>query len=315
VASPTFVAEPARKARSTELVELAAALRRALVRRGERLANTWPEEAAADLLAGRLEGIVLREHGVAVGLGVLSFRAHRAFGQIHIGGSREVLSLARSAVDALVARASPEIERIDLGVTGLSGAEEGELGAALGATPGFGTIRRFGLLRTLELDHPPPAPRFPTGLQLRPIREVPLRELGALDWEAFQGSPDAALLSDSLEGNLRLLTGIVGGQLGRFLEEASLALVDARGTLVGSLLTVEESPRVGVFVDLAVRPSLQRQGVGRALLLRGLRALLALGHVQARLWVTETNRPARALYDSLGFVTEATAYIYRWLRP
>ena len=49
-------------------------------------------------------------------------------------------------------------------------------------------------------------------------------------------------------------------------------------------------------------------------MLRSLRALLALGYPKAHLWVTEGNRPARSLYEKVGFVVDASAAIYRWFR-
>ena len=49
-------------------------LRRALLQRGEHLAAGWPGEAAEDLRAGRLEGVVLQSHGEGAALGILSTR-------------------------------------------------------------------------------------------------------------------------------------------------------------------------------------------------------------------------------------------------
>ena len=70
-----------------------------------------------------------------------------------------------------------------------------------------------------------------------------------------------------------------------------------------------------MIVDVAVDPP----GGGSAWDARSScnapRALLALGHTEARLWVTDSNRPARALYESLGFDPEATALIVSRRRP
>lgn len=304
----------ARTAPLPQLQELTVGMRRALLQRGEHLSAGWPAEAAEDLRSGRLEGVVLQLRGEAAALGILSRRSHRAFGQVHVATAPERVSTAQATIDALRGALGPEIERLDVGLTGLTNDEEEELGHRLQEIPGFEVIHRFGLRRAVGLDAPPDPPQVPAGWRFAPAREVALEPLNRLDWEAFRGSPDAAFIADTPEANRRLIEGIVAGQLGRFLEEASVAIVDAAGVPGGFILTVEESPRVGVIVDVAVDPAHRRLGLGRALMLRSLRALLALGHTAARLWVTDSNRPARALYESLGFEADATALIYRWRR-
>ena len=62
----------ARRAPLPQLQELTVGLRRALLQRGEHLAAGWPGEAAEDLRAGRLEGVVLQSHGEGAALGILS---------------------------------------------------------------------------------------------------------------------------------------------------------------------------------------------------------------------------------------------------
>lgn len=306
---------PAAQVDGPTLLELTASLRRALRDRGEHLPREWPEEAVTDLRRGTLEGVVLRTGAEALALGILSTRPHRAFGQVHLAAASGRVALARSTLEALVARAPSGTARVDFGLTGLSTAEEEALAGALGRVAGFESLRRFGLFRPLQLDHPPEAGSPPAGYRFVPVGESTAEALARLDWEAFHGSPDAAFISDTVEGNLRLVRGILAGQLGRFLEEASSALLAPDGKLAAFVLTVEESPRVGVFVDLAVDPAERRHGLGRALLGRGLRALVALGHTGARLWVTETNTPARALYAASGFQLDSTAYVYRWRAP
>lgn len=304
----------ARECRLPELLELTAGLRRALVQRGEHLPPHWPEEAAEDLKAGRLEGFVLGPPLDPRALAFLSLRPRRGFGQVHVASPDDRIPLAWLALSMLPTSAPVTVERIDSGVTGLTAAEERELGETLALRPGFEIVERFGLARPLGLDNPPEVPPLPAGYQFRSVRSFPLETVNALDWEAFRGGPDAAFIADSLESNRRLIEGIIGGQLGRFIDEASVAIADPSGRLVGFLLTVEESPRVGIFVDLAVDPAFRRHGLGRVLVQRGLRALLALGQASARLWVTESNRSARALYESVGFRREESANIYRWRR-
>ena len=297
------------------LFELAAGLRRTLLQRGEHLGPEWPEQAARDLHDGRLVGVVARRGDDAAGLALLSVRAERGFGQLHLTSAEGGAAIAAELFVRLIDRAGPSVPRSDLGVSGLGEAEEAALARVLGSRKDTEVIRRFGLIRPLDLDHPPRAVPLPAGYRFLPVRTYAPELLARLDWTAFRGSPDAAFLDETPGAALRLLQGILTGQLGRFLEEASFAVADETGALCGMLLTAEETPRIGIFVDLAVDPGQRRRGLGRALLARGLRALLALGQSAARLWVTESNAPARALYDGLGFRVEAVSYIYRYRAP
>ncbi|MCI4322747.1 MAG: GNAT family N-acetyltransferase [Thermoplasmata archaeon] len=143
---------------------------------------------------------------------------------------------------------------------------------------------------------------------------MPVPEIAALDRRAFANGVDAFLLPDNREGDLQMLEGIRSGTMGRYLDLASTAVADDNGRLVGFLLAVEETPRRAVLVSLAVDPAARRHGIGSALLQRTLRALAALGYSSVRLWVTQANLPARALYAQLGFGSPESTFIYRWTR-
>ncbi len=309
-----FTVTSARSADPTVLLELAAALRRTLRTRGEQLPAAWPEEATADLRTGRLEGCLVTDPRGGRALGILSLRERHAFGQIHVDAEGEPphrVALAERSLVALAELRPAGCELLDVGVTGLTDAEEESLSGLLRGRPEMDPIRRFGLVRPLSSADPPAPLELPPGYRWGLSQEVGIAELALLDVAAFQDGPDASFLSDTPEGDQRLLAGIRAGQLGRVLEEASPTLIDPEGRTVGFALTVEESARSALLADLALDPHARGRGLGRALLVRVLRALVALGHSEARLWVTEANAPARALYDSTGFRPEATAYVYR----
>jgi ribosomal protein S18 acetylase RimI-like enzyme len=312
--APGARSTPARMGDPELLLELAAGLRNALLERGERLPASWPDEIVADLRSGTIEGLLLHVPGLAPALGVLSLRPHRAFGQVHVGEGPDPRASAEAAILGLVEQLPPRLERLDVGVTGLAPEEEEALAAALTTRPGFALVRRLGLARALSHEDPPAEPPLPVGGRFRAVRERTIEELGRVDWNAFRAGSDAAFISDTVEGDTQLLQGILAGQLGRFLDEASTVL-EVEDQVAGFVLVVEENPMVGVIVDVAVDPALRRQGAGRALLSRALRALVALGYTEARLWVTEANAPARALYEQLGFGWTTTAFLYSWRAP
>ncbi|HEV2449193.1 MAG TPA: GNAT family N-acetyltransferase [Thermoplasmata archaeon] len=303
--------QPAREVPAHELVELTARLRTRLAERGEPLAPGWPELAAERLRTGEIDGWVARQGDQWAGLVVVSRRASRAYGHLHIESPDDRVGLALRLLLHAVSALGPDVHRADFGSTGLAMAEERRLADQLGTRPGFEIVERFGLIRPLSLDAPPVAPKLPEGYEFLPVGSAPVDALDQLDRRAFQGGPDEALVADSPGGNQRVLERILDGELGRFLPEASTVVL-LENALAGFLLTTEENARVASFADLAVDPGYRRRGIAGAMLGRGMRALLALGYSSVRLWVTAANVPARELYRSLGFEPERTALLFRW---
>lgn len=68
---------------------------------------------------------------------------------------------------------------------------------------------------------------------------------------------------------------------------------------------------MGEVYVIGVDPAWQGTGLGRALLLAGLRLLAARGLTQAMLYVDAANTPAIGLYSSLGFTRWDTDVLYR----
>jgi ribosomal protein S18 acetylase RimI-like enzyme len=295
--------------RPDALLELTHALRAALLEKGEFLPPTWVEEAANDLRAGRLRGWVL-EPTQPVGLAFFSPRPGRAYGHVHVVPGPEGVARARRLLDTLGEARSHPGERLDVGLTGLGGLEEADLRATAQGRTDQSAILRFAM----ECTVPPQAtlPTLPAGFETYPLKDVTSAQLAALDWTAFRGTPDETLVADSPEEDQRVIEEIRRGLLGGFLEEASLTILDREGALVAFLLTAEQTPRRAIFLDLVTRADTRRQGLAGFLMRWGIRALAALGYESVRLWVTESNVPARALYDRLGFRENGRALIYRF---
>jgi GNAT superfamily N-acetyltransferase len=70
---------------------------------------------------------------------------------------------------------------------------------------------------------------------------------------------------------------------------------------VGIVGAFEPRPRVAELVSMWVRPQARGQGVGRCLVETVLQWARMEGHEFVHLWVTETNDPARYLYERCGF--------------
>ncbi len=306
---------PARGARRDELEELTYSVRQELLRRGESPAAGWVEEAAQELEAGRMPGWFYPSLP-ARGLGFYSARGNRAFGHAHVEPGEDALGRAERLVHAMQDDLPSTVLSFDVGFTGLAPEEEHTLGERLRGTPGVSLLVREAMERTIvPADAEPVEPR-PEGIRLLPIRAIPREALTELDFRAFQGTVDANLIGTERAEYRRMMDELIDGRLGRFLGEASTALVlGESGELLAALLTSEQSPQLAVYLDIMVDPRHRRAGLARFLVRWGFRALWALGYPKVRLWVTESNEAARALYHGTGFVRVSSALIYRFSRP
>ncbi len=84
-------------------------------------------------------------------------------------------------------------------------------------------------------------------------------------------------------------------------------LHEADGKLAGSCWTkvhADIDPPLGEIYVISVDPAFQGTGLGRGLVVAGLRYLGSCGVGTAMLYVDSTNSPALALYGSLGFTVD-----------
>jgi len=302
---------PAAGVRRTDLEEQLQQARRALAQREEAPSGDWVVETARELHSGSKPGWFLSDGGVAF----YARRGPAAFGHVHAGGGAPTVAavrLAETVLDAL----PTDIASINLGFSGLTAEGERQVVARLLGRPGSRAIGRQAMEHPLTAEDERPPPGLPTGTRELPVREITLEALTDLDVRAFRGSPDELLIGASPAEYRYVLDTILAGQLGRFVDEASTALVEESPVrLVGAVLTAEQTIRRATLVDLLVDPERRRRGLGRFLVEWSLRALRGLGYETARLWVTDDNRPALALYAHYGFRPVAAATIYRWERP
>ncbi len=300
---------------AADLLELVQELRRALAQRDEAPAGEWVEQTADDLRTGRKTGWYYPP-GPSGGVAFFASRGPDAYGHVHAsvgeGAQDRGLRLSEALLDGLPS----EVRSVDVGFTGLGPDDERGLLARLAQRAGSVVIDRLALERPLSpSDREDPGPP-PAGLALVPVRDVTPEALAELDRRAFAGTVDELLIGRSPADYLRVVRALLDGSLGRFLDEASIALVvEEPLALAGALLSGEQSARRAIFLEFLVDPDHRRQGYGRFLLRWGFRALLALGYGSVRLWVTAANEAARALYESEGFRPVRTATIYRWERP
>ena len=298
-------------ARLDELVEIVHGVRQALLARDESPAGDWVERTAEGLRSGATRGwLYPLDSGAAVAFYTTS--GTEAYGHVHVAEASGATERAERLTGRLVDDLPSTVRSINVGFTGLSPAHEAELLARLAERPGSTVIERVAMERSLGADDGRPPGPLPEGLALVPIRSVTVEALAALDFRSVQGTVDALLIGERAEEYRRVTAALLDGSLGRFLDEASTGLYQPDPPrLVGAILSAERSPRKGMFVSFMVDPDFRQHGYGRYLFRWGLRALWALGYERIHLWVSESNTPARHLYEEFRLAPTVRSTIYR----
>ena len=164
--------------------------------------------------------------------------------------------------------------------------------AALAARFGFEKVRELWVMRRpgrVEVD----VPTLPSDYELRSYQESDADEVVRVNAAAFaahpeQGAMDAGELAERMAD--------------AWFDPAGLLVVAGPdGRLAGFHWTKQHSPELGEVYVIGVDPSAQGLGLGKTLLLAGLRHLAQQGVDEVLLYVESDNAPAIALYEKYGF--------------
>ncbi len=161
------------------------------------------------------------------------------------------------------------------------------------ASRGYHLVRSYRRM-VAELAGGPREAELPEGVSLRPLdRERDPAALHALDAAAF-----ATVAGTEPE----TLDAFVEEHLKPHDLDPFLSIVAERGSSpVGFLLTRRWAEESAGYVDiLAVSPSEQGRGLGRALLVAAFNAIAATGLTEAQLGVASDNTNALRLYEGVG---------------
>ncbi|QDZ14791.1 mycothiol synthase [Humibacter ginsenosidimutans] len=187
---------------------------------------------------------------------------------------------------------------------------------ALAASHGFDRVR---VLLRLRLDELPAGDDAGAG---EAVGTGPATD--GIQFESFDAERDAA---DWLALNARAFAshpeqgGMTADDLRERMDEDwfdphdFLVARDATGLMLGFhwMKLEPDSDDAEVYV-LGVAPDASGRGLGRRLLAAGLRHMRERGRTSSSLYVEGDNRPALALYRSVGFVDDAVDVQYRRLR-
>jgi mycothiol synthase len=179
----------------------------------------------------------------------------------------------------------------------------GDNPAAQALATGVGMIRQRELLiMERPLDDELPEPRVPPGVQIRTF--VPgqdEQEWLRVNAAAFANHPEQALIDlDDLKDRIAEPWFDPNGFFVATIDEA----------MVGFHWTKQHQDQLGEVYVLGIAPSAARQGLGKALLLTGLRWLRQRGDLRVKLYVESDHRAAIELYLTYGFATASRDVMY-----
>lgn len=142
-----------------------------------------------------------------------------------------------------------------------------------------------------SLDNLPPFDPL-NGSVARSMRDDEVASRATCQFEAF--SPGSRTTPDSWRAMMSAAPG--------YIRDLDSVVVTPDGIVAAAAMCwLDQHNKIGLFEPVATRPSFQRQGYGRALMLRGLHALRDHGMTSAIVTTNRTNIAAQALYRSVGF--------------
>ncbi len=148
-------------------------------------------------------------------------------------------------------------------------------------------------------------PALPTDLVTRPFADDDATSFLAVNNAAFELHPE--------QGDMTL-EDLESRQSEPWYEADGFLLHEVDGEVAGFCWTKvhdDDSPALGEIYAIAVHPDRHGTGLGRALTLAGLSHLADRGLRHAILYVESDNRPARRMYEGLGFDREFTNRAYQ----
>lgn len=123
--------------------------------------------------------------------------------------------------------------------------------------------------------------------------------LGRLMLDAYRGTIDDE--GETLDDAVAEIRGTIDGQYGPFLRDCSFAVEENEDLVAACLVTWSKTLKAPFLGYCITRPDHQNRGLGVFLVKTSINALVARGHRDLYLVVTEGNAPALHLYEKMGF--------------
>jgi mycothiol synthase len=236
---------------------------------------------------------VISENGDLVGYAQLELGTEWSAGQLVVSPRHRQEGVGTQLLQRLITESSTPLRVWAMGDTPAA--------RALAATAGM-VPRRELLIMERQLDDEVPEPVMPPGVQIRTF--VPgqdEQEWLRVNAAAFADHPEQALIdSDDLADRMAE----------SWFDPNGFFVATINDTMVGFHWTKQHQDQLGEVYVLGIAPSAAGGGLGKALLLTGLRSLQERGSTRVELYVEADNRAAVELYLSYGFATVSRDVMY-----
>ena len=172
---------------------------------------------------------------------------------------------------------------------------------ALAATAGMARQREL-LIMGRGLDDELPEPAVPSGVQIRAFAPgQDEQEWLRVNAAAFANHPEQALID---------LADLKDRMAEPWFNPDGFFVATRQGAMIGFHWTKQHQDQLGEVYVLGVAPWVSGQGIGKALLLTGLRWLQQQGCSRVKLYVEANHRAAIELYLTYGFTTASRDVMY-----
>ena len=237
--------------------------------------------------------LLVSEDGDLVGYAQLELGTEWSAGQLVVSPSHRREGVGTQLLRRLIMESSTPLRVWAMGDTPAARA------LALGA----GMVRQRELLiMERRLDEKLPKPAIPPGVQIRTF--VPgqdEQEWLRVNAAAFASHPEQALI-DLDDLNDRMAES--------WFDARGFFVATKDGSMIGFHWTKQHQDQLGEVYVLGIAPWAARRGLGKALLLTGLRWLQQQGNSRVKLYVESDHQAAIELYLTYGFATASRDVMY-----
>ena len=237
--------------------------------------------------------LLVSEDGDLVGYAQLELGTQWSAGQLVVSPSHRRVGVGTQLLRRLIMESSTPLRVWAMGDTP----------AARALALGVGMVRQRELLiMERRLDEKLPKPAIPPGVQIRTF--VPgqdEQEWLRVNAAAFASHPEQALIDlDDLKDRMAE----------PWFNPEGFFVATRDGTLIGFHWTKQHQDQLGEVYVLGIAPWAARRGLGKALLLTGLRWLQQQGNSRVKLYVESDHQAAIELYLTYGFATASRDVMY-----
>jgi mycothiol synthase len=237
--------------------------------------------------------LLVSEDGDLVGYAQLELGTEWSAGQLVVSPSHRRKGVGTQLLRRLIMESSTPLRVWAMGDTP----------AARALALGVGMVRQRELLiMERRLDEKLPKPAIPPGVQIRTF--VPGQD--EQEWlhvnaAAFASHPEQALI-DLDDLNDRMAES--------WFDARGFFVATKDGSMIGFHWTKQHQDQLGEVYVLGIAPWAARRGLGKALLLTGLRWLQQQGNSRVKLYVESDHQAAIELYLTYGFATASRDVMY-----